>query len=1044
MGHQALAAGETLFLVQLCCYADLLARVTGDRPPFIHVVLGDGQQVRFAASEYFDYYRNLRQRFLAEMESFDLSHPPDPEPGRDHGRWTSHAEHILSAKRSLALVADIRTSQIRRLETVGIRTVEDLAKTKEPPRGLKMKEMIFNRLHQQAALQIRTEANQGTPVYSVLDPDECVPGKGLCELPPADPGDVFFDLEGFPLMDDGLEYLFGASYRDGKGELAFRDWWAHDRQGERAAFESCVDWLYQRWQRHPQMHIYHYAAYEVSALKRLMCRFGSREKEVDEFLRHGVFIDLYTVIRHGLRVGTPSYSIKDIERLYRPKREGAVSTSMGSVVEYARWMESGEPEDWRQSPTLKAIRDYNRDDCDSTAELADWLRRAQKKADIAHTPEPSEPEEEKSAEKLASIREKEEETREVTALLEKRAAEATAPDDLMFQTAADLWDFYRRQAKPIFWQMFERADATPEEQWDDPCCLQGATLKDSRGEVVKRSVVFTYRFDPAQECKIRSGQNVRFAQPLSRPIPVHEIDLKKGRIQIKLGTATLDKAFPDGLPPQGTFLLDEVVAAGAKEQGLKEGPRHPGEGRKGVRPRHQPSPPHPSPRTGRAKRRAGSAYARPCGPPGNGRRNPLPPRTSGHRKDLHRGAARLGHPRPGRPRGHHRPQPRCDPQFSRGTRRPARRGPPGGQVWRRHQTPGLSKVQRSRPNGSNPERHPSAQRLDGLRGHLLEFREGSMVRPARCALHRRSRPASPGRCSGRGSVRPQPRPPRRPAPARTTQSGRPSRTERLVRARIPTRRTPDHPPRGGDLPARTRRLRPEICSVVSDLFYEGRLRSHPSAKKFGLQGPKSIQNDLPLQGVQFVPITHEGNTQSSDEEAEAIGNLAHKLLDEVKVAHTGSALEPGDILIIAPYNLQVRNLESRLPDFRVGTVDKFQGQEAEIVILSLCSSAGEYGTRGLDFLLNPRRLNVALSRARCLAVIVGDPRIVETPPTNTNLMRQLSAMARITSEARKSSGSRGVLGGFDLFSTSVSKLKLPAAIPNFIRASPKTRFYQMA
>jgi len=85
-----------------------------------------------------------------------------------------------------------------------------------------------------------------------------------------------------------------------------------------------------------------------------------------------------------------------------------------------------------------------------------------------------------------------------------------------------------------------------------------------------------------------------------------------------------------------------------------------------------------------------------------------------------------------------------------------------------------------------------------------------------------------------------------------------------------------------------------------------------------------------------------------------------------------------------------------LPGFRVGTVDRFQGQEAEVILFSMCSSAGEYGTRGLDFLLNPRRLNVALSRARCLALVVGDPRIVETVPTNVSLMRQLSAFARIT------------------------------------------------
>jgi predicted RecB family nuclease len=116
-------------------------------------------------------------------------------------------------------------------------------------------------------------------------------------------------MEGFPLVAGGLEYLFGASTIGKKaGGLIFHDWWAHDREGEKAAFEGFIDWVFGRWQKNPRMHIYHYAAYEVSAIRRLSTRNDTRQEEVDALLRGRVFVDLYQVVRRGLRIGEESYS----------------------------------------------------------------------------------------------------------------------------------------------------------------------------------------------------------------------------------------------------------------------------------------------------------------------------------------------------------------------------------------------------------------------------------------------------------------------------------------------------------------------------------------------------------------------------------------------------------------------------------------------------------------------------------------------------------------------------------------------------------------
>ena len=156
-----------------------------------------------------------------------------------------------------------------------------------------------------------------------------------------------------------------------------------------------MDWVFDRWRRHPALHIYHYADYEVSAVRRLSTRHDTRQDEVDQLLRHEVFVDLYRIVRQGLRIGEHSYSIKTVERLYRPKRATEVATAGDSIVQYSRWIESDEPGDWNKSAILKGIRDYNEDDCRSTAQLARWLRETARTQGVAPATKQAAPVEER-------------------------------------------------------------------------------------------------------------------------------------------------------------------------------------------------------------------------------------------------------------------------------------------------------------------------------------------------------------------------------------------------------------------------------------------------------------------------------------------------------------------------------------------------------------------------------------------------------------------------------------------------------------------------
>ena len=178
-------------------------------------------------------------------------------------------------------------------------------------------------------------------------------------------------------------------------------------------------------------------------------------------------------------------------------------------------------------------------------------------------------------------------------------------------------------------------------------------------------------------------------------------------------------------------------------------------------------------------------------------------------------------------------------------------------------------------------------------------------------------------------------------------------------------------------------MHPSVCRFISESIYEGRLGSHPDCARQKIVVPPGAKGFITKEsGIVFSGVEHDGNIQQSDEEVERVRAIYHELLGRPYTAKDGSTkpLALDDFLFIAPYNAQVRALQAALPSgARVGSVDKFQGQEAPVCILSLCSSYGEYGSRGLAFILDRNRVNVAISRAQCLAVVVADPRIASSP-----------------------------------------------------------------
>ncbi|NLZ10762.1 MAG: AAA family ATPase, partial [Alcaligenaceae bacterium] len=199
----------------------------------------------------------------------------------------------------------------------------------------------------------------------------------------------------------------------------------------------------------------------------------------------------------------------------------------------------------------------------------------------------------------------------------------------------------------------------------------------------------------------------------------------------------------------------------------------------------------------------------------------------------------------------------------------------------------------------------------------------------------------------------------------------------------------------------TYRMHPKVNEFISNAIYKGQLKADPDNALQTIQVPMNYNGILnQTSGVIFVPVEHQGNTQASDEEVEEIVRLSGELLGRPFTTKKGEVRPIGwsDILFVSPYNHQVGKLKQALgDDARVGSVDKFQGQEAPVVFFSLCCSDASEAPRGIEFLFDKHRLNVAISRAQALAIVVGNPALFHTPVNSVENMARVNVLARLGS-----------------------------------------------
>lgn len=383
-------------LLQLAAYGDQLLKAGITPDPAVTLVLGATVQLPGGGFDYvrshhklaeiLPVFRERRDRFLA-LTAAHVAQPHTVQwgaPGLSACGRCDYCHEQVVATDDLLLVARMNSTQRKALHERKVFTVKELAEAHLPGAN-----GALLRLQDQARMQSGVGPSDGGVRY-LKDGTEhtisyrVVPENTLAELPPPSAGDIFFDFEGDPLWQEsatgvwGLEYLFGViEAPTGPSDPgAFRPFWAHNREAEKQAFLDFLDYVEKRRQDHPDMHVYHYAAYEKTALRKLSVMHVAGEDTVDRWLREGLLVDLYQTVRNSIRISENSYSIKKLEPLYMGTnlRSGDVLDAGASVVAYAHYCDARDDGRAEEAATILAgISDYNEYDCLSTLELRNWL-----------------------------------------------------------------------------------------------------------------------------------------------------------------------------------------------------------------------------------------------------------------------------------------------------------------------------------------------------------------------------------------------------------------------------------------------------------------------------------------------------------------------------------------------------------------------------------------------------------------------------------------------------------------------------------------------
>lgn len=964
-------------ILQIALYSERIGAIQGKMPEKMYVQKPEGP-IDFRVDDYIAYVRLIKKK-LATALTTDFTSYPEPIEHCEICSWFTLCNKQRRADDHLGFVAGMGNSQIKEVRKQDIFTLKQLA---EAPLPLAFKPSrgnieTFSKLREQARLQL-SERENDTPIFEMLP---LIPGRGLFHLPERSKHDIYLDLEGDRLVEpDGREYLFGWIYQDSYTAI-----WAETAESELSAFEEFMDFASRVKSEHPDMHIYHYNHYEVTAFKRLMGKYATKAAELDIFLRSQTFVDLYPVVKQSLQASVEKYSIKDLEKFYGYTREMNLRDLSQIKIDYEFLLETNDLD--AIDPMMReAVQLYNQDDCFSTYHLHVWLESL--RADMVDKGFDISRPEILTGDANDQITEHQQMIKPIfDALLDGVPLENQTLEENAKFILAHMLDWYPREDKSFWWEFYELKKASEDELFENRKAI--SYLKYT-GERIpeKRSFVDTYSF-PKQETDIKSKNIVKIStgQIVGEVIEVnHKLQLIKIKKTGKALDIHPDAVFvADYIDPKDKLasivsLAESVVANGIDSPGsigkcgrdllLRKNPdmveavvEHAGIAKL----------------TDWALKLNNSTLAI-QGPPGTGKSY-----TCSHvvinliKAGKKIGITALSH--------------KVIENLL-------------GKIYEvaEKEKMKISIVQRAGRElnegvswictTDNDEVFSSIGRVDILAGTSFFWSKPELINSVDYLIIDEAGQLSLidtlaiSRAGKNLLLLGDPQQLQQPVQGTHPDGTAASALEHLLNGNKTI--ASDQ----GMFLEKTWRMHPAICAYDSEMFYENKLTSMAELAHIRVNGNELYDGT----GLRVKLVKHEGDINASEEEARVIAQMVEDLCQNgmtwTNEHGITKQITRADIKIISPYNAQVQTLMELIADVQIGTVDKFQGQEAPIVIYSVATSSPQDAPRGMEFLYSPNRINVAVSRAKALFILVATDKIFEPDCKNPAQIKLANPLCR--------------------------------------------------
>src|SRR6056300_1058640 len=970
-------------IIQLGMYTYMLEETQGVLPKRFKIALKNMVEEDVQVNQVNEFFKTHRENYELFVEKSIDKTQPEKCSHCQICSWKEECEKIWIKEDNLNQIGGLTKIHLKKLLELKIDTATKLSK-QDPKKNIKgFKPEISYKLITQARLQKEYEKTQ-VPIFEP-NPINLHGKKGFNSLREPSSCDLYFDIESVEdhVFPGGLEYLFGIYYIEDEKEK-FKAFWAHNKDEEKKNIIKFFEFTKSHFEKYPSSKIYHYGSYETTALEKLTSYHKVKGIEYDHYMNLNKFVNLLNVNTQGIFISENSYSLKNIEKFYDFQREGDVQKGDVSQEYYSEWIET------QDQKYLDEIESYNKQDCRSTLDLHKWLLKIKPKETSWFTPKKEEMELRDREVKMIEYQEKVESSK----LKNKRFK----------QLLSDIIGFYVRENKPSWNDFFKRRGKSDEELVEDPECVGNMKLN-SKPTPDKRSLIYSYKFEN-QDFKLRKNKKSVIAnnhdiEQKDFAGTILDIDYKKNEILLKRGTGSGILPETLSIGPEKPRLneklsintynyIDNVLENKNSYSALndflnKEIPRIKNL-KKGDKILSSNDFDKEIPKI---ISNLDNSYLYVQGPPGTGKTY----QAANTIIELFKKGKKIAVTALSHKVIHNLLQEIEDMADGKVNIKGYKAGDPedeetvfNGKFFETYKDDArksvIKKALAEEINGfifAGTKFHLASSYYDQKIDYLFIDEAGQLsVADLICIGNIVKNIILIGDQNQLGQ------------PIKGThpnESGQ-SILDYLLEGRdtIPEDR--------GIFLNKTYRLNSKINDFISTNFYEERLVCDERTDKRTIKFDKKslIKKD----GIHYIQMDHKNNVQTSIEEFEVVKDLMLQLIgSEFDDNGKKRKLNIEDFLIISPYNTQVNLLISKLEEAKiknpkVGTIDKFQGQEAPITIISMTSSDNDSLPRNKEFFFSRNRLNVAISRAQVVSIILFNPLLLDSSPKNLDHIKLMN------------------------------------------------------